>query len=179
MYGLGAIRVVITTSSILCFKIDFAKLQRGRVYIPAAIPRLLLAAMSYDNASVDALLSDLQASVEACALIRSFTSDPDLITGLAQSDVSSLEFVEKPPSVSDVVETTRSLFEECQEGQCASADITLALQGTADSERVLHQVHRSVYLAHVLHGWTKCVAEPIVKQVHTVCPVPLFPSLIF
>ena len=131
-------------------------MQRGRDYTPAAsTPRLALAAMSYANASVDALLSDRQASGEACALIRSFTSDADLVTGL-QSDISSLEFVEKPPSVSDVVETTRSLFEECQEGQSASADITLALQGTADSERVLQQVHRCVHLAHVLHGWTVC-----------------------
>ena len=107
--------------------------------------------MSYDNASVAALLSDLQASVEACALIHSLTSNVDLVTGESQSVVASLESVEKPPSVSDIVETTRSLFEECQEKESASADVTLALQGTADCQRVLQQVHRCVFIAHVLH----------------------------
>lgn len=98
--------------------------------------------MSYDNAGIKSLLTELQSNTEACALIRSFTCETEAAADPLQGDTPQQEFVDWPPSVSDVVETTRTLFEGCQVRECLSADATLALRGTNDLGPVLHQVHR-------------------------------------
>ena len=98
--------------------------------------------MSYDNASVESLLTELHSNTEACALIRSFTCETEAAADASHGDTPQQEFVDWPPSVSDVVETTRTLLEECQVRECLSADATLALRGTNDLGPVLQQVHR-------------------------------------
>lgn len=100
--------------------------------------------MSDLQSGVSALLADLRSSPEACHLIGAYDSDSGdeaAIEGL-QSIATSEDFVNNAPSVSDVVETTRTMFERCRLGNSGSADLSLAMKGAADAKSTAIQVHR-------------------------------------
>lgn len=136
--------------------------------------------MAYDSSSVRALLTELQASSEACALIYKAASEEEAGAAASLDNEAAQNFMARPPSISDVVETARSLFATCQDGSCASADVTLALRGAADAEAVLQQVHRYTRDNQVHCACSmRTASEAPLLQVHIVCEVSLLSSTVF
>lgn len=102
--------------------------------------------MARYNDGMCSLLVDLRSCPEACHLIGSYDSDSadEAAAEALCNDAANDDLVVNAPSVSDVVETTRTMFEQCRLGHSKSADLSLALKGAADSKPTVLQVHRCV-----------------------------------
>ena len=136
---------------------------------------------------LELLFRELSTSPDFCTLIRrnrsiqaSRNADHPQQLGELPDDNAPDDSGQAAP-LDDVLCSARTLFEQCQQMTCTTADTTLAVKGLADQAAVPMQVHRCAsrrYTARFDLGKQLAVYLCVAWQVCASCTFSLLPGLV-